>query len=168
MRLVCSKRGLPHVFEGHPAGRGIVLERDIRLGAHARLHAKLLVFSGVGMMQRFWRVALGKSALGPRCLGAVTSLSRRHENPARGTCWLEVDPRYFCVIGLVQRHLCMNVICHEAVHAGWAYARRRARSWWDEAIRDNDEERVCYPAGLIAAAINRAVHEAGLYRRDQV
>lgn len=77
--------------------------------------------------------------------------------------WIEADPRYFCVIGLVKGFLSMEIICHEAVHAGLAYAKRHRRAPWDEHIRHFEEEALCYPSGKIAAAINRAIFKAGLY-----
>lgn len=77
--------------------------------------------------------------------------------------WIEADPRYFCVIGLVKGFLSMEIICHEAVHAGLAYAKRHKRTPWDEHIANFEEEALCYPSGKIAAEINRAIHDAGLY-----
>lgn len=84
----------------------------------------------------------------------------RIDSEGRGAVY--VDPRYFCVIGLVRGHLSMEIISHEAVHAGCAYAKRGARAPWHDAL-GFDEEHIAYPAGRIAAAINRALWAAKLY-----
>jgi hypothetical protein len=154
----------------HPAAKGLLLDTDIGVG-HGRLKAKLLVFRNQTSLHHFWRHGLRKSNLGRFCLGAVNALAvevlcvERKGAPEKR--WIEADPRYFCVIGLVQGFLSMEIICHEAIHAGFAFAKRKARSPWEAQALQFDEEAVCYPAGAIAAAINRALDKAGLYPESE-
>lgn len=75
-----------------------------------------------------------------------------------------VDPVYFCVIGLVRGAISMEAICHEAVHAAYAYTNRvRTLSW--PGSQDSPEENLCYPAGRIAAEINRKLWKHDLYKK---
>ncbi len=147
--------------------RGVVAECDISPTRRGRLKAKLLIFATVNDLKRFWRVDLDKGSLGRFTKGAVNGLC--HEvlrvNPDGSTAFHKnvYDPRYFCVIGLVKRWLSMEVISHESVHAGFCYAKRVKKTPW-AAAREFDEEEVAYPAGAIAAAINRFLFRKGLYR----
>jgi hypothetical protein len=59
----------------------------------------------------------------------------------------------------------MEIISHESVHAGFAYAKRIKKTPRDQHALSFDEEAVCYPSGAIAAAINRAVYKAGLHEQ---
>ena len=150
------------------AGPGCVAEADLRATPRGRLCAKLLVFRNRLALRRFWNGKLGKEErLGLHCFGVVNGLSRWIESyDAKTDTWSRrmerCDPRYFCVIGLVVGHLGMEVITHEAGHAGFCYAKRVQRAPW-AAARDFDEEEVCDPAGMIAAAIKRFLHRRGLY-----
>jgi hypothetical protein len=158
-----SEQPVPRCFAGHPAGKGLLGECDIRLCGAGRLRAKLLVFNGPVALRRFWRDALGRNELGRHTAGAVSALSYERINVTTGASVMVVDPRYFCVIGLTRDNLSMEVITHEAVHAGFAYAKRVQKNLWAGAD-ELDEENVCYPAGRIAAAINSFLHDQGLYR----
>lgn len=147
---------------------GVLLERDLKVSAGSRLRAKLLVFGTTAALRQFWRRGLGRGELGRSCCGAVTPLGYEVQDFRKdGTIKsrrMEVDSRYFCVIGLCEKHLSMEIISHEAVHAGYAYAKRvNLKNLWYGA-KENDEELVCYPAGRIAAEINRKLHKAGLYK----
>jgi hypothetical protein len=166
MKVRHSKTPIPHCFRQHPAGADILVEADIGVTGRRAMQAKLLVFKTPAALRRFWRDGLGKADLGKGCLGAVTALACEvliFEPGNRETTFLEVDPRYYCVIGLTVDNLNMEVVVHEAMHAGFAYAKRHARNFW---VEDGplDEESVCYPSGKIAAAINRFLHDKGLYR----
>jgi hypothetical protein len=162
VRIRRSGTPLPRDFINHPAGEGILAECDVGVRGRRGLHAKLLVFKNRTALRQFWVEALGKHHdLGRGCFGAVNGLSREIVD-ARGRSIMQVDPRYFCLIGLVHGFLSMEIICHEAGHAGFAYAKRRRGNHWVDALT-LDEENVCYPAGRIAAAINRFVHRKGLY-----
>lgn len=162
MRLRHDPSPLPRQWSGHPSARGLLAEADIRVCGSGRLAAKLLVFSTPAALNRFWVSGLRRPGLGKHTVGAVNSLMTEMI-PVRGPSHVRADPRYFCIVGLTRNNLSMEVICHEAVHAGMAYARRVKRSPWSEAL-DFDEEAVAYPAGRIAAAINRFLHDSGLYQ----
>lgn len=164
MRLRLSSTPIRHVWRNHPQIQGLVLEKDLAIGT-SRLRAKLLVFDKPKSLRLFWRGPLGRGDLGRRCKGAVNGLFCEvinfHKDGSESS-FLEVDPRYFCVIGLVKTHLYGEIICHEAVHAAFNYVKRIKRSPWDEHARDFDEESICYPAGRIAAEINNALYRAKL------
>ena len=142
----------------------IIAEGDIAVRPSAKLHAKLLIFETTKDLRTFWK-SIGHD-IGAKTLGAVNALSHEiHSFSKDGEkSWMECDPRYFCIIGLVKKHLRMEIICHESIHAGFAYAKRRRGDFWTHA-REMDEESVCYPAGRIASAINRFLHDRGLYDR---
>lgn len=58
----------------------------------------------------------------------------------------------------------MEIICHESVNAAFAYRRRVKGMNWVDYDNMDEEEEVCYPAGIIAKRINAFVHECGLYK----
>lgn len=168
MRVQTNKKPLPRTWATHPAAQGVLLEKDIGTG-FGRLRAKLLVFKNRSALKNFWRSGVG-SKLHGQVQGAVNGLyeeviqvqPRGSKKP--DTSCLRVDPRYFCVIGLTRGFLSMEIISHEAVHAAFAFTKRKTRSPWDCHARDFDEEAIAYPAGRIAAAINRTLHAAKLYK----
>lgn len=166
MRIRCHKKGLPKSVRSHPKARGIVSAADVFVTRSARLRLKVVVFEKAADLRHFWREVLGSSDLGKRCIGAVSSLGYERVDRA-GRSTLMVDPRYFAIMGLVKGHLTMEVITHESVHAAFSYARRQMRDLWVSSS-DIEEERVCYPAGIIAKRINVYLHEEGLYRPEQV
>jgi hypothetical protein len=165
---VKTKSPLPRIWTTHPAAEGVILETDISPG-HGSLKAKLLVFKDRKSLRKFWK-GISHGSLGVTCQGAVNGLYREViQIQPRGskkpdTVHLEVDPRYFCVIGLVRGFLSMEIISHEAVHAGFAFAKRISGAPWSARAQDFDEEAVAYPSGRIAAAINRALYAAKLYK----
>ncbi len=139
-------------FPDHWPARGSVAQANIAVN-RGRLRAKLIVFKSPQAMAAFWRSRLmagNGGALGAKCLGAVNALTRSRENVVSGTRHIDVDARFFCVIGLVEGHLTMRIITHECVHAAYAFAKRRSRSWWDAAARDFDEEAIADPTGELA------------------
>lgn len=148
-----------------PETSGLLLEKDLKVGDHSRLHAKLLVFDTNKNLRKFWKTITHSKDLGKHTRGAVNGLwsdcTDFKDNKEVRT--LECDPRYFCLIGLLKGSLSMEIICHEAVHAGFAFHIRRSRIPWP-GVEDLPEEAICYPAGRIASAINRAIDKAGLYR----
>lgn len=162
MRVRHTKRSLPRSFRGHPASYGLITEHDIRMRC-ARLRAKLLIFDKPASLRQFWKAVRG-SDLGSSAVGAVNSLAYERVTFRKASEFhsMECDPRYFCMIGLCKAHLSMEIISHEAVHAGFAYAKRRKGDAWIAAM-GFDEEFVAYPAGRIAAAINRFLYVKGLY-----
>lgn len=118
-------------------------------------------------MQAWWKGKTGQN-IGRRALAAVHQLRcdrirvRAEGDPRPDVSWGEVDARYYCVMGFTLANLTAEVIAHESVHAAYAYAKRRARTGWDEAILDMDEEAVAYPAGLHTAGL-MAMFEAQGY-----
>lgn len=162
MTLKHARRPLPRSWSR--LHRGIVAEADISPTRNGVLRAKLLIFRAARDMREFWKKRI-KNDLGRGAVGAVNGLYCHRERFRKGNCvdeWLEADRRYFCVIGLIQSRLCMEIIAHEATHAGFCYAKRTRRLPWG-TVDDFDEEHVAYPAGAIAAKINRFVYQKGLY-----
>lgn len=159
-------RPLPKAFSLHPKVKGLVAEADVTATPKGRLAAKVLVFASPSDLRRFWRDVLGKPDLGKACVGAVNALGREgyfvdDDGTVTNRRWI-CDPRYFCIIALSARHLTMEVITHESVHAGFCYARRLGRDPWNDE-RKLGEEDIAYPAGRIAAGINRWLYDRELY-----
>lgn len=165
MKVIARKIAVRKVWSNHPSASGVLLERDIGVG-HGRLKAKLIVFKTSAQLRAFWKDGLGRGDLGRYCLGAVNGLylEIHRVTKKKERRWLEVDPRYFCVIGLTEKGLSMEIVCHESVHAAFSFAKRKSRSPWDALIDDFDEEAICYPAGRIARSINRVLFAAKLYK----
>lgn len=162
-----SKNPLPRIWSDHPAAKGIVGEAEIRVSGGSRLRAKLIVFESNKAMARFFKDALDKSGVvTPDTMGICCPLTAEvfkieKDGTESGHFW-EVDPRYFCLIGLLKDHLRMEIITHEAVHAGFAYAaRQNCKQWVKGDVLD--EEEVCYPAGRIASFINQFLSRRGFY-----
>lgn len=149
---------LPRRF---PRAKGLIDQADIPCN-EGRLRAKLLIFATTADMRRYWKRWLGKDSLGRGCQGVVNAFAMYREKPSSGERILEVDARYFCVIALCRKRLTMRVISHECVHAAYAFAKRKTRSWWDVQAQQLDEEAIAYPAGEIArnivAFLNRRGH----------
>lgn len=163
MMVQCLKKGLPR---GMPKGvPGLILAQDLSI-TNSRLKAKLMVFESPRHLKAFWKDGLKLKSLGRHTVGAVQQLKMTYaargqqDKPVR----MVVDPRYFCLIGLCRTHLSMEAISHEAVHAGYAFALRKMKAPWFQDIGDMKEEAVAYPAGRIAAAINRVLWKEGLYQ----
>lgn len=155
MRLVISKRTLPRNFVNLPGATGIVAEFDTKVSRYGRLAAKVVIFDTPRSLRTFWKIISPHNDLGRHCRGAVNGLACEIERVHRdGRCRrrLEVDKRYFCIVGLCKEHLTAEIVTHEAVHAGFAYAKRQKRAIFANAL-ELDEEQVCYPAGRIANAI---------------
>lgn len=166
MKIRCQK-ALPRNFSDHPEGGKILAETDIAIRGHdspraiGRLRAKLLVFKTRRDMYGFIKQALGSNGLG--ALGFVSQLveERLTFKGGRASTTLMIDPRYFCVICLVQGYLTMEIITHEACHAGIYFSQRSRHQWPNQ--KDAPSEAICYPTGRIASAINRFLHDRGLY-----
>jgi len=165
MRVVHTDEPLPRKWRGLPGGERALHIADIAVSYRSRLRLKLLVFKTPRDLKYFWKAGLGRGDLGRHCVGAVNGLAiERIFFPKKGhppkPSIIEVDPRYFAVMGLCTGHLSMEVICHEAGHAAFSYVNRvHNKSLWHGA-RDNDEEEVCYPLGRIASAVTQSLIEA--------
>jgi len=151
MRTRISDKQLPRDWSGFP---GVVLDCDIKPWGGTRLRCKLLVFGSRKAMRTWWD-QLFEEKLGGRTLGAVRMLAY-----SRGDTMF-VDPRYVCVIALCKGHLTMEVVAHEAVHAAFAWAKRKRGDAWCP-VRDFDEETICYPTGTIASNIAWEISRAKL------
>lgn len=164
MKLRIAKTVLPELF--YPLDKGIVTEARLKLTRHSRLYAKLLVFDSNKSLCRFFTKVLDRpESVCPKTLGICSALSSEvwSFKKEKERHWLEVDKNYFCLIGLIQGHLNMEIICHEAVHAAFAYKARMNRRVWSDGDQ-MDEEEICYPAGCIARLINQHLHSEGLYK----
>jgi hypothetical protein len=161
-----SKKPLPLKWSALPGAERALFIGHVTVSGGSRLRMKLLVFRSNRDLRSFWKKALGKGDLGPQCRGAVNGLAcevikfKRDGSEER---FMEVDPRFFCVMGLVVSHLGMEIVTHESIHAGFNYAKRvNRRDLWHNAL-ELDEEEVCYPAGRIASGVNKLLREAGMY-----
>jgi hypothetical protein len=167
-----SSEPLPTDWSTLPGSEEILFSSDIAVSPNSTLKAKVLVFRDLVALQRFWRLGLGRPKLADNVYAVVNdmtstvTLQTPRGKPKPPPIW-EVDPTYFCVAGFIIGKLNMECITHESVHAAYAYARRVAgRKTWPD--NENPEEQVCYPAGRIAAVINRIFHRHGLYDRQSV
>ena len=163
MRVVRSKIRLPKNWLPHPKMVPHDGEFDVSLGS---LLAKVIVFKTSSDLKKFWNTGLNRmQKLGKgRTLGAVHGLYCEVFSGKSGKSHLEVDPRYFCFIGLTRKNLSMECISHESVHAAFCFVKRKSRSPWDIHAKTHDEEAIAYPAGRIAAAINRELYRRNLYQ----
>jgi hypothetical protein len=171
MQIRFSCPPLPTDWSTLSGSEGIVFSGDVTVSIHSRLKAKILVFRDLAALQRFWRLGLGHRKPPDDTVRAVvndlSSIVTFH--PPKGSARIppiwQIDPVYFCVAGFVLGNLKMEYITHESVHAAYAYASRVAgrQSWPD---KEDPEEHVCYPAGLIASAINQLFHRHRLYDRQ--
>lgn len=168
MRVRHTKHKLPRNWATFSKRYGILGELDIKVRHTSRLWMKALMFRTNRDLRRFWTERLGREDLCRFTRGVVSALgvevvSFRKGCPERSV--LEVDRRYFCIMGLIAGKVGMEVVSHESVHAGFAYAKRvKRRDLWHNA-RALDEEDVCYPAGRIASELNRWCHKRGYYER---
>jgi hypothetical protein len=160
MRVTHSPTPLPRLFSGIPRwGDLIRAEGRIRLTGRSRLHAKVLLFAKNIELRRFWVNALGSDGASRNTLGIVTSMGYEvisNVGTPQERSRMEVDPRYFAVIGLIQGHTTPEIIAHEAGHAAFAFAKRQKRNLWLPRGAF-DEEDICYPLGKLAAGIAELV-----------
>lgn len=165
---------IPRVCSAKLRGVGLVAERDFTITKGSRLFAKVLVFKDMasliaGWYKLFYNLFSGESGnLGKVCYGAVNDISEERRPFSRRGEEREyrVDPNYFCVMGLVQGHLTAEVVAHECMHAGFAYARRKGRRnvfLTKSVAYEECEEKVCYPAGRLTLKIASWLFDAGLY-----
>ena len=118
-------------------------------------------------MLSFWKKFFG-TTLGKTCSGVCRPIVTHVVKPD-GSELLEVDPRYYAVIGLCLERLTFEVIVHESIHAGFAYSNRKAgRFEWRIDEDDLDDEEVCYPSGRIASAIIRTLIADGYENQPQL
>ena len=148
---------------------GASYSTDIRVTPRGRLKMRLLVFETPAKLRSYWGKLRG-GKFGGLCQGtrgAVNSLGREvleyGKNGKLVGQWIEVDGRYFAVMGLVRGYLGMEVVTHESVHAGIAYYdRSKGRLQWsrDDALPEED---LAYPIGIIAKKVVIALEKGGFY-----
>jgi hypothetical protein len=164
VKFVPYKRSLPTSWINMRRNSGIVAECDVSFSRGSRIAAKVLFFKNKTDLRKFWdwlRDGHGTKVggIGKGCEGVVNSLMVQVEDYSKGEdsprrVFLRGDPRYFCVVGLLTNRLTMEIVTHESVHVGFAYAKRKGRRNLFRGIDpDNPEEEVCYPAGRFAAAV---------------
>lgn len=137
-----------------PEVRKALFEFDVKARPSSRLKAKVLIFANNKDLLRFWKI-ISPHKLGKGCLGVVNSLAYEKtlvDKHGAKTTNLCCDASYFCVIGLLVKHLSDEIICHEATHAGFAWAKRVNRNIFAK-YSDLDEELVCYPTGRLSSEI---------------
>lgn len=156
MRVRHRKKPLPRNWAVKSKSYGILGEIDIKVRHTSRLWLKALMFRTNDGLRRFWAEILQRERLDRSTLGVVNALGCEVVTFPKGggqRSVLEVDPRYFAVMGLITGRCHMEVLTHEAVHAAFAYAKRvHHRDLWHNA-KSLDEENVCYPAGRSAAEL---------------
>lgn len=166
MKVRHSKDPYPRNWAKLPGADKAILIGDVKVTPYSRLRMKLLVFKSRRDLRAFWKQGLGTSLIGPRMLGVVSDLACEviHWPGGRADAddrYLEVDPTFFAVMGLLTRHLTVDVITHECVHAGLAYvSRSRGGEHWSGM--EHPDERLCYPIGRLACGVNRLLREAKL------
>lgn len=148
--------------------KGIVAEANLRVIDRSRLRFKVVVFDSTRNLRTFWKRYFGND-LGRSCIGAVqafvSEVNRVNADDSL-TCVKIIVPRgFFAIVGLVAEHCTMRVISHECVHVGYAYAKRKGKSWWADAIKEHDEEAVAYPAGEAACQIVGFLDRSGVISR---
>ena len=126
-RIVLSSSPMPKVWATMPKARGIICEADIRPSASSKLFAKVCVFNNNRDMRHFFAASLGMpGSVDARTLGVCASLTSV-VTAGKGPTW-EVDPRYFCFIGLIKKHCTHEVVLHESLHGAFAHYARINRS----------------------------------------
>ena len=156
MRRCLASEPLPRYWRSVPGLDRCPLLFDVELHRHARLAAKVILFRKRSEMLSFWKKFFG-TTLGKTCSGVCRPIVTHVVKPD-GSELLEVDPRYYAVIGLCLERLTFEVIVHESIHAGFAYSNRKAgRFEWRIDEDDLNDEEVCYPSGRIASAIIRTL-----------
>lgn len=147
---------------------GLIAQGDLAIGGGGRLRAKVLVFETAIHLRRWWSKDLRRGNIG-KALGAVSDLMWQrldfHGDDKEPVETIEYERKYFCVIGLCRNHCTMKILSHEAVHAGFAHARRKTRSAWQSEALKFDEEAVAYPAGEIAKGLVMFLEKAGIYEK---
>lgn len=167
MRIEHNKP-MSHTLRGHPHAKGTVYEFDIKPTKHGRLAAKVLIFENEKRLRAFWRDGLSND-VDKDCFGVVNELGNVVQGFISGgdkpdyTVW-RCDPRYFCIVGLCANRLYNEVIYHESVHVGYAYAFRAKLKLEGYPREKLEEETVAYVAGRFGAKLTRKLYKWGLWK----
>lgn len=161
MKNRIAKKSVPRSYRRHHKELGILNEFDVALDKRSRLRAKVLIFKSKRPMQRFCNKVLDRQ-IGYAFEAAVMNHQQHVYNFDNGKerQFLEVDPRYVCTAVFHQKALSVEIIAHEAVHVGHAYAeRRRSRKWPNQD--DNEEEAIAYPTGIFTQQLINKLFRIG-------
>jgi len=162
MKVRHSNTPLPRYFHTLPGADKAAEIYEIRVSGYSRLWIKVLLFRTNRDLCRFFNRNL-YSGLDRDTRGVVSYLGTEviSFKDGKESTWEEVDPRYFAVMGLLTTHLTPEILCHESVHAAFAYARRAgSRNRWPGATGQPDEN-VCYPAGRIMRFLTEQLKKDG-------
>jgi len=136
IKMLLSKKSFAMSNEVH--GHLIHDEFDVRVTKHSRLLCKVMVFKSAKKMRKFIRAHGGR--IQSDAVGRTDTI-----DPSLKSC-------YFAFIHIPMNYP-LEVVAHEAVHAGFEYGRRVGKSRVFASPGDQKEENVCYPAGRITQAI---------------
>jgi len=153
MKNRTAKKSVPRSYRRHHKELGILHEFDVRLDPRSRLKAKVLIFKSKRPMQRFCDKVLDRQ-IGYGFEAAVMNHHCHIYNFDNGKerQFLEVDPRYVCTAVFHQKALNLEIISHESVHVGHAYAERNRRRKWP-GQDGNGEEAIAYPSGIFTQQV---------------
>ena len=146
-------------------GKLIEHEYSVKVSRRSRLRLKVCIFKDWKAMDDFFTRALGRPGSICRFTHGVCSKLDNYGTSYKTKIpqdFVVRDRKYFAMIGLLEKHLNMEVIIHEAVHAGIAYGSRCRSRRWTDPENHSDEELICYPAGYIASQLITQFQEEGL------
>lgn len=167
MKVRKDRHPIPEDWSGCPC-EGLILDRDVTpIYGRSRLRLKLLIFDTPENLRTAWKEFLGRPEedVG-ECMGMVTGLMTEvynFEEDGREDHYLSVDPKYFAVMGLCEPYLLSEVVCHECVHAGFAYHYRVGGRSPFCLPEWQHEEAVCYPTGHMFRMICHILHDEGYW-----
>ena len=165
MRVRRNRPAIPDDWSGCPC-EGIISEKDIRpIAGSPKIRMKLLIFDSSENLRKTWKELITHDEIGD-AVGIVTGLStecyRFHEDGSEDY-YLSVDPKYFAIMGLCKEWLTAEVVCHECVHAGFAYHYRVGKKSPFTSPEMIEEEAVCYPSGHMFRMICNHLHDSGFW-----
>ena len=146
-------------------GKLIENECSVKLTRHSRLLVKVCIFKNWKAMDDFFTHYLGRpGSVDRHTLGICTRLDAHVESYTTEppTTILECDRRYIAMIGLITGHVTQEIVIHESIHAGIAYASRARSVRWCPADSWSDEESICYPSANISAQLLTYLREQEL------
>lgn len=138
----------------------ILFEVTFAASKRGRLFAKLLIFRNARALSSFWKRVVNPS-------------DKKHSNKVAGLVTplivvkgdtVEVDPNYFCAIGLDYTQCDIETLAHEATHAADCYCERlMGRNPYARYCKNGGryDEIYAHPTGIIAKQLDRAVKLAG-------
>lgn len=150
---------LPEIFSKNRRwGKLISHEARVKIHKNSRKCFKLLIFEDWYDMDDFFRLAL---ACDNKCdvhtKGVFNRLLTTDD---------KCDQNYVGIIALVHKHIDLELVAHECVHAAIAYAER-SNYKWTAPEHDHPEEPVAYPAGRLTQTIWNYLNEENLIPTKQ-